>query len=338
MANAKKRIWLRILLIVLAAVVVAAALSAPVWIYLLPRRAMEFPLEDISYPDIANAYASQEAAQQAGGGWYVTMLEDFEGDTLPEPWVPSPHGKRNTEYWCDKMVRLQDGQVQILAATLENHECDVCEKSDGDFTSGIETRKMVDGESIPTFTQAFGYFEATVTFPTGPGLWSAFWLQSNSMGQIGNRGQDGSEIDIYESAFHYEPTKMGHCIHWDGYDLFHGQGGTVVDTGTNLYDGSHTFGLLWTPESYTMFIDGKPTWSTNAGGVSCVPEFLRLTVEIRHTTSGPYGAKLGEFTATEANPDIFYIDTVKVYQHTDFLPHIQNAADFDQPFWAKWVT
>ena len=300
--------------------------AVSVWLYTaFQPKYSDIPFPDATRPPVEQAYASLNDAEAAGGGWYVAMDEQFKGDTLPAPWYPSPHGLRNTEYWCDNMVDAsEDGKIKILAMHTDDNECDTCKAAGAagsvDVTSGIETRG--------TFLQAFGYYEARVYLPRGPGLWSAFWLQTDSMGQIGNRGKDGAEIDIYESAFHYDPTKVGNCIHWDGYGRYHMDKGTVIDTGADQYGGWHTYGLLWTPESYTFFADGKAIWQTNAGGVSRVPGFLRLTVEIRRTEWGPYGAKLGEFKATRENPDVFEIDYVKVYQHTDFLQSIRSAEDF----------
>ncbi|MCL2105833.1 MAG: glycoside hydrolase family 16 protein [Oscillospiraceae bacterium] len=299
-------------------------------LYMIPREwsGREFP--DVPRPSVEEAFASQEEALAAGGGWFVTMDEDFDGTEIPAPWSPSPHGKRNTEYWCSNMIDASaPGIVRVLAAELHDNVCDIC-PAEGDFTSGIETRG--------TFEQAFGYYEARVKYPEGPGLWSAFWLQAGTMAQLGSRGKDGSEIDIYESAFYYEPTKLGNCIHWDSYNApFYKNHGTVVDTGINLYDGWHTHGLLWTPDSYTFFVDGRAVWKTNAGDVSRVPEFLRLTVEIRRQEYGPYGAKLGEFANTKENPSVFEIDYVRVYQHTDFLNRIKSPEDFRQLYVPKFI-
>ncbi|MCL2023993.1 MAG: glycoside hydrolase family 16 protein [Oscillospiraceae bacterium] len=281
-----------------------------------------------SIPDIGIAAATKEAAQTAGGGWYVVLEDNFDGNTLNEDvWMKSPHGLRNTEYWCDNMVRVENGECVVTAAVLDDNVCDVCPAS-GDFTSGIETRGKLE--------QAFGYFEARVKYPKAPGMWTAMWLQSNTMSRLGNGGRDGSEIDIYESIFYANPTKTGMCVHWDSYNNpWYRSVGTVVDTGKDLYDDYHVWGLLWTPESYTFFLDGEPIWRTGAGGVAQVEEFLRLTVEIRRGEWGPYGEPLGVFTATKDNPYEYFIDYVRIYQHTDFLDSIKSADDMKQPWLAR---
>lgn len=113
------------------------------------------------------------------GSWYETMHTDFTKiqnmQQLREAgWVPSPHGLRNYEYWCDQMIEFTDNGLIVHSEQQTDHDCDVCGVQEGVFTSGIETREMVDGKSNMLFSQAFGYFEATVIVPRGSGMWSAF--------------------------------------------------------------------------------------------------------------------------------------------------------------------
>lgn len=274
----------------------------------------DLPVDTAAYTPPVYGQVGDESQAAEHGGWYLTYEDNFDGDALnSDLWVTSPHGLRNTEYWCDNMVRVENGNCVISAAYLDDNDCPdgKCPAS-GDFTSGIETRGKQE--------QVFGYYEARVKFPKAEGLWSAMWFQSGTMGRLGNGGKDGSEIDVFESSFYHNPTQIGHCIHWDGYsDTWHRDSGAVVDTGVDLYDDYHVWGLLWTPTEYTFFLDGKPIACTNAGGVSQVAEYLRFTVEIRHTEYGPYGQKLGEFINTRENPAEFQIDYVRAYQNTDFI-------------------
>ena len=96
---------------------------------------------------------------------------------------------------------------------------------------------------------------------------------------------DGTEIDIFESAFRRSKTsKMGHALLWNGYGAFSKVDDSIVELEQDLYDGYHTFALKWTPEYYVFYIDGKPTWASMGGGVSKVQDFLRLTVELMRAT------------------------------------------------------
>lgn len=277
---------------------------------------------DISLPDFDGAGMSLDSANEEG--WYSTLTEEFEGEELNELWKPSPHGVRRSEFWCDEMVSVKNGNAEVAAKKSESHMCSqaICPVV-GNFTSGIETRQYIDGVSSSTFEQAFGYFEARVQFPNSDGMWSAFWLQTSTMSNIGNKGMDGSEIDIYESSFWKNKTKVGHCIHYDGYDNKHRAGQATRDTKTDLYDGFHTFALKWTPNEYVFYVDGVATWATDFGGICRVPAFIRLTNEIRPNTTGPYGQPLKNFDG-----GIFKIDYVKVYQNADFLSEIKSIEDF----------
>lgn len=278
-------------------------------------------------------------------GWKQTMDDDFSAYASTQElyektdWSPSPHGLRNYEYWCDQMVGIdsQEGAVVIYSRCDTDHVCDVCVDADGVpvrngvFTGGIETRVMRDGKSVSIFEQAFGYFEATVKVPRGAGMWSAFWLQSADVGKIGNQGEDGTEIDVYESSFgQHNPTQTGNALHYDAYAApYYRSQGHVQDVGYNLYDGQyHTYGLQWTPEKYVFYVDDEPVWATSYGGVSKVPEFLRLTVEIRDTTFGPYAQVLGKFENHDDNTNNFYIKSVKVWQNDSFLSAVKSPADY----------
>lgn len=285
-------------------------------------------------------------------GWYLVNEVDFRQiDNLEElqaeGWTPSPHGRRNYEFWCDDMIEYATPEGLVVHSNQTSeltcpHCKEIIEKEIADgkrkkedtyvFTSGIETRRMTaDGKSEMLFEQAFGYFETTVKVPRGEGMWSAFWLQSDQVSQIGHQGKDGSEIDVFESSFMKEnPTKTGSAIHYDAYNPpFYRCGGNVTDFGKNLYDGEfHKYALKWTPDEYVMYVDGKAVWATNYGGVSKTKEFLRLTVEIRDNNWGPYGQKIGKFSNSYGDKNDFVIQDVKIYQNKNFEKFIKSKDDF----------
>ncbi len=284
-------------------------------------------------------------------GWYMVFEDNFDGTSLNENitfgenyegntqiWTTSPHAIRwesndpdkpeQNVYWCPETVSVADGNLHIRSFYSENHVCSdgSCPKT-GRFTGGIETRAIVgdpdDNKGTSDdilFSQAFGYFETRVKFPDAKGLWSAFWLQSSNMRKVGAEGVDGTEIDVYESAFINNKTKMGHALLWNGYGEFAKVDDYILDTGTDLYDGYHTFALKWTPLYYVFYIDGQPTWASMGGGVSHVKEFLRLTVEIDAGDGyGPHGQKIGKFN--EESESIFYVDYVKVWQNSSYAQY-----------------
>lgn len=82
--------------------------------------------------------------------------------------------------------------------------------------------------------------------------------------------------------------------------------------------------------SHYSLIDGEPTWATDAGGVSKVKEFLRLTVEIDAGDGwGPHGQKIGRFSHNNADNSDFMIDYVKVWQNEGYEQYIKADEEFE---------
>jgi beta-glucanase (GH16 family) len=138
--------------------------------------------------------------------------------------------------------------------------------------------------------------------PRQPGHWPAFWFMSDGVGRVGDEGRDGTEIDVVEMPWRDGRLTMN--LHWDGYGEHHKSAGTKV-TIPAVTEGDHTYGLLWTPKEYVFDVDGKEVWRSSAGGVSQVPEFLKLTEEI--------GKWAGDIKQA-ALPDYFKVDYVRVYE------------------------
>ena len=285
-------------------------------------------------------------------GWYKVFEDDFNGDGLnqnidfgerysgsKEIWTTSPHAirwesndEKHPEYacwWCPEMVEIRDSNLIVRSEYRDDHVCSGdCPKA-GRFTGGIETRRIV-GDSNNNkgtndellFSQAFGYFEVRVKLPDADGLWSAFWLQSPNMRKISNAGLDGTEIDVFESAFRMNrKSRMGHALIWNGYGKYSDSDTKITELKQDLYDGYHTYALKWTPEYYVFYIDGEPTWASMGGGVSKVREFLRLTVETDAGDGwGPHGQEIGQFSHKSSSE--FMVDYVKVWQNENYEKYI----------------
>ena len=97
--------------------------------------------------------------------------------------------------------------------------------------------------------------------------------------------------------------RVQHTLHWDGYGKDHKQEGFKA-TVPGVMEGWHTFGLLWLPDEYVFYVDGKETWRSKAGGVCQVPQYMLLSDEI--------GKWAGDLTIAKL-PDRFLVDHVRVY-------------------------
>ena len=109
------------------------------------------------------------------------------------------------------------------------------------YTSGCITSEL-------THWQTYGYFEMRARLPVGKGFWPAFWL-------LPKAAHWPPEIDIFEGA----GTRPG-AVH---LGVLIGKGQTAdkwVEDVINVGDGFHVYGLEWTREQLTWFLDGKPVW------------------------------------------------------------------------------
>jgi alpha-L-fucosidase len=225
-----------------------------------------------------------------GKSWKLAWSDEFEGAKIDQSkWEIMGDWKRRGAYWVKEDSYL-DGKGNLLLRT----------KKDGDrYTSGgVRTKGK--------FEHTFGYWVCRCKFPSEQGHWSAFWLHTSAVGKVGNEGRDGTEIDIVEMP--WRTDKVTHNLHWDGYGDAHKQAGGHISEIPGISKGFHTYGLLWTPDEYVFYVDGKETWRTSAGGVSQVPEYAKLTEEI-----GEWG---GDITKAKL-PDYFTVDYVRVYDMVD---------------------
>ncbi len=123
----------------------------------------------------------------------------------------------------------------------------------------------------------------------------------DGVAKVGNEGRDGTEIDVVEVP--WRDGRLTINLHWDGYGKDHKSAGTKVAIPA-VTEGWHTYGLLWTPSEYVFYVNEKEVWRSAAGGVSQVPEFLKLTEEI-----GKWAGDIREAVL----PDFFKVDYVRVY-------------------------
>lgn len=248
----------------------------------------------ICLPSLALAFATAVLAQAekdslppapAGKHWQLAWHDEFDGAKLDETkWNRLGDSKRRDGFWVKDDAYL-DGRGHLLLRT----------KQDGDrYTCGaMDTRGK--------FEHAFGYYVARCQMPKEPGHWSAFWMMCGGVSKVGDDGRDGTEIDIVEMP--WRDGRLTANLHWDGYGKDHQHAGTNF-TNRAVLEGFHDYGLLWEPNRYVFYVDGKEVWRTAAGGVSQVPEYLMLTNEIGTWAGKIQDAKL---------PDYFVVDYVRVY-------------------------
>jgi beta-glucanase (GH16 family) len=230
-------------------------------------------------------------------GYVLTWSDEFNGPALDASKWRVHTGARENALNSTNAVSETGGNLVITTYTdaQTNH------------TGFIDTQN--------TFAQTYGYFEARIAFQTQSGTHSAFWLQSPTVGVVGNPELNGVEIDIFE---HRHSDKHGKFIsdggdsalHWDGYGTSHKK--KVIEyKGLDVSSGFHTYGLLWTSNQYRVTIDDKLVWTVD-GPISRRPEYIRLTSEVDRSDWSGQSPKEGYGTLS-GSVNKMLVDYVRVY-------------------------
>ena len=264
----------------------------------------------------------------AGKKWKLVWNDEFDGTEL------------DMTKWSFRYHILQKRQICLTdeAATLDgkgNLVLSLMEKDGHYYCSQLQTGENymdrpgekfeengfawpIDKFSEPKFLHKYGYYEIRCKLQTQEGWWSAFWLQSPTIGCCPDPEVAGVEVDIMES-FRRDNT-VSHNNHWSGYGPDHKCAGSGDIKLEDTPDGYHTFGLEWTPEEYIYYIDGKETWRCSEA-VSQREQFILvstecmgyrwldvLTGEILESSTKP-----AEILKKAVLPDAFIVDYVRVY-------------------------
>lgn len=243
----------------------------------------------------------------------ITFADEFEGELDRSVW--SGHYQygnktvsRKGSYWNQYLAETKDGNLVIPVVYLENG---MGGEGAGWYTAGVDT----DADAPNGFSQKFGYFECRCILPEGADVWSAFWLMNSGVFDVDGSGQDGTEIDIFESDGYEKLLKynVSSNLHFDGYgDAHQKMGAKRFLLSNNPYEEYNTYGLEWNEDEYIFYINGVETFRTSFGGVSQNPEYLILSVEMRGEDGIP-----SERANAPADGTEFIIDYVRVYQYKD---------------------
>lgn len=226
--------------------------------------------------------------------WKLTFWEDFDGEEIDwTKWEYCPEEPRvnGACYWSNQEAFL-DGEGHLVLQVS---------RRDGQYYAGAI-------RSMGKFEQRFGYFEIRCQIEKEEGFWGALWLFSQSILDGNPDGRHGTEIDIMESAYKNR-KEIQHTLHWGGYQENHQQQPCVLEI-PQVFEGFHTFGVEWNKDTYIFYVDDCETWRTTAGGVSQVPAYIKLSVEV--------GEWAGDISKANL-PDAMLVDSVRVYQNPSEL-------------------
>ena len=237
----------------------------------------------------------------------LTWADEFNGEAVDwNNWSGHFAWETNTVrrggYWNKKMATVEDGSLVIRTAYFADG---LDGGPAGYYTYGMDTRN--------SFDQTYGYFECRCILPKGYDLWGAFWMYCDRVADVTEEGRNGAELDIFESLYYdaRRPNQVSSNIHIDGYNEKHqALGSKKYLIKGDPYSEFNTYGMEWNSEGYTFYINGVKSFSTDWGGVSEVPEFMILSVEVGGTDGQPSCDFLKGI-----DESAFIVDYVRAYQY-----------------------
>ena len=182
-------------------------------------------------------------------GYQLDWSDEFEGNELnTNDWKFEIHdpGWVNNElqryvgktYKGNKVVFVEDGHLTIRA-----------QKIDGQVVSGRINARPATG-------WRYGYFEARIKLPKGKGTWPAFWMMPVNVDWSTNPWPRCGEIDIMEEVG-YSPGNVSSSIHCEAYNHTINTQKTHSVYVSTAEDEYHIYGMEWTSEKISFFIDGQ---------------------------------------------------------------------------------
>ncbi|CAH0998865.1 Beta-glucanase [Neolewinella maritima] len=241
----------------------------------------------------AGAVAEETAERQ------LLWADEFDGDSLSTAdWnfelgdgCPNLCGWGNNERqsYTRSNHRLEDGHLIITAR-----------KEGTDYTSTRITTK--DKQAFQ-----YGRIETRAKLPVGEGLWPAFWMLGENIGEVG--WPLCGEIDILEYVGR-EPGEIFTTLHTQAN---HGDNGSSKTTAfPDIEEGFHRYAAEWTAEQITFYVDDQlvftfdPEQRTEAVWPFDQPFYIILNVAVGGNFGGP------EVDDT-VFPQEFVVDYVRVY-------------------------
>jgi hypothetical protein len=171
----------------------------------------------------------------------------------------------------------------------------------GHWTSGLIAAGDASGAGPGV---RYGYFEARMKLPPGPGTWPAFWLGTHI--HPGDT-TPSIELDVIEYYGH-DTTGFQNGWHvWPGQQSAGGTHWKVVPA-ESLISSFHTYGVRVASDVTTFYLDRKPVWE-----IPTPPEHTRPLYPIVNLALGS-----GYPITDTPNPSVLRVASVDIYE---FVPN-----------------
>ena len=189
----------------------------------------------------------------------------------------------NQWFWKPENVSYRDGNLVLKSEKVANDILNC---------GGVYTNNL--------FEFKYGYIEARIDIAeTMFGTHTALWLQGDNMENVDGTGNDGAEIDVFESAWVGDYTKS--VVHIDGYGVSHKANTRQYET-PGIHSGYHTYGLLWNKDMLEIYYDGQFKTRYQGIWVPQVEEFLWLSTGASFGGTADFTSRtIGSFTEAKVD-------------------------------------
>lgn len=279
-----------------------------------------------------------------GNRFKLVWHDEFDGNALDlSKWSYRTNFWGRNAHWFakpeDDAVAVKDGLCHLKLVKKLNGQFVSPQLQTGELVWDIPHDTNAKGfwplpkREKPKFMHRYGYYECRCRLQQLPGWWSAFWMQTPMQGCSTDPRRAGIEHDIMES---FEPgVVIPHCFHMNGYGAdYRGfyvprklAGVTKAkfkEDNSVMLDKTefHTFGMLWEPDGYTFYIDGRQhgpkVGHGDAEAVSETEEFILISTEAKwYRNDRMTGKGVPELEDAAAEGDEFLVDYVRVYDIED---------------------
>ena len=233
--------------------------------------------------------------------YQLVWSDEFEGadGASPDPskwgyWLLGKQGEQVN--WRDGA--FLDGQGNLKMQTTKHEVYDRRGKKSVEYRAAFLSTEH-------RYETTYGYFEARMKFQKQVGHWSAFWINTGTLGTPRkDPARAGVEIDIIEymtDPMHHDQAM--HTIHWDNKTPDHKQDHAMVKV-PGLSEGWHLVACEWTQEAIVFYVDGKETYRTS----KAIPKKDQYMVLSMHV--GDWAGRIEDATL----PDSCLVDHVRVFK------------------------
>ncbi len=202
---------------------------------------------------------------------------------------------------------FDNGVLSIVSQKVEQPlTLDIQDAVDGfdsvktfEYTSGI-----LNSDDNYAFT--YGYMEMRAQVAAGQGLWPAFWM-------LPTNGGWPPEIDVMETLGDRTDTVFNSLHYTDENGSIASEKGEQTFNGMDFSSGFYTFGVEWSANELTWFVDGQALYSIDHD-IPDVSMYLLANMAV-----GGYWP--GSPTTETPDDAAFKIDYIRVYQDKDGTLH-----------------